>query len=316
VRLFVARAVQQQYKPGDTTPENIAVGERAVAAYREVLAREPQNEDAYRAIIYLYGQMKQDDKVREMVTQHANDGSVSNEHRAEAFSILASQQWKCSYDVTEQKENKTTEEQPDKVIVKYKMPADAGDFYKAQQCATEGLQLAEQAIALDPDNAVAWTQKVNLLREKAKLAEMEGNQELRAEYTRQGDEALETQARVAREARRRQSGDEQAAPGQDASPAAGRGTLVTGGVLNGKVIYKPQPYYPQDAKAARAQGTVTVRILVDEEGRVVEAKAVSGHPLLREAAEAAARNSRFAPTRLQGQPVKVSGVITYSFVLQ
>src|SRR5687768_14231574 len=93
-------------------------------------------------------------------------------------------------------------------------------------------------------------------------------------------------------------------------------TVVSGGVLNGKAISKPQPAYPPIAKAARASGTVTVQILVDESGRVVSASAVNGHPLLQQAAVAAARNARFSPTLLSGQPVKVSGVITYNFVLQ
>lgn len=93
-------------------------------------------------------------------------------------------------------------------------------------------------------------------------------------------------------------------------------TTVSGGVLNGKAISKPQPAYPPIAKAARASGTVTVQILVDESGRVVSASAVSGHPLLQQAAVAAARQARFSPTLLSGQPVKVSGVITYNFVLQ
>lgn len=93
-------------------------------------------------------------------------------------------------------------------------------------------------------------------------------------------------------------------------------TVVSGGVLNGKAISKPQPAYPPIAKAARASGTVTVQILVDESGRVVSANAVSGHPLLQQAAVAAARQARFSPTLLSGQPVKVSGVITYNFVLQ
>jgi TonB family protein len=306
--LFIARAIQQRFKPGDTRPENVAVGERAVAAYQDILARDPQNDDAYRAIVYLYGQMKQDDKVREMLFWRANDGSLPNEKRAEALVILASQQWKCSYDITERNENKTTENKPEGAVVKYKMPADATDFYKAQQCAAEGLQLAEQAVALDEKNPNAWTQKVNLLREAAKLAEMEGNQEQRAEYMRQADEGLETQKRAALEAQTRPNGGEQT--------PANRKAVVTGGVLNGKAISKPMPAYPPDAKAAGAQGTVTVRIVVDEAGRVVEAEAVSGHELLRDAAVAAARKARFSPTLLQGQPVKVSGVITYNFVLQ
>jgi TonB family protein len=98
-------------------------------------------------------------------------------------------------------------------------------------------------------------------------------------------------------------------------PTQSRPTIAAG-VLNGKAISKPQPAYPPIAKAARAQGTVTVQIIVDESGRVISASAVSGHPLLLQAAVAAARQARFSPTLLSGQPVKVSGVITYNFVLQ
>jgi TonB family protein len=104
------------------------------------------------------------------------------------------------------------------------------------------------------------------------------------------------------------------AQGQNAATSTGA-KIISGGVLNGKAIAKPQPIYPPIAKAARAQGTVVVQILVDEEGYVIAANAVSGHPLLQQAAVVAARQARFTPTRLEGKPVKVSGVITYNFVL-
>ena len=90
---------------------------------------------------------------------------------------------------------------------------------------------------------------------------------------------------------------------------------VSGGVLNGKATSLPSPPYPPAAKAVRASGSVSVQVLIDESGRVVSASAVSGHPLLRGAAESAARGARFSPTMLSGQPVKVSGVITYNFNL-
>ena len=111
------------------------------------------------------------------------------------------------------------------------------------------------------------------------------------------------------------------APGSEVAPPpppspSGDAQTISGGVLNSKATSKPQPAYPPIAKAARASGTVTVQVLVDETGSVVTAKAVSGHPLLQNAAVAAARNAKFTPTLLGGKPVKVSGVLTYNFVLE
>lgn len=91
---------------------------------------------------------------------------------------------------------------------------------------------------------------------------------------------------------------------------------ISAGVLNGKAISLPTPRYPPIAKAAHASGQVSVQVVVDEEGKVLTAHAVSGHPLLQAAAVAAARQARFSPTKLSGQPVKVTGVIIYHFVEQ
>jgi protein TonB len=91
---------------------------------------------------------------------------------------------------------------------------------------------------------------------------------------------------------------------------------ISGGVLNGKALSLPKPAYPAIAKQAHASGTVVVQVTISESGSVISASAMSGHPLLRAAAVAAARGARFSPTKLSGQPVKVTGVITYNFVAQ
>jgi protein TonB len=91
---------------------------------------------------------------------------------------------------------------------------------------------------------------------------------------------------------------------------------ISGGVLNGKAISLPKPAYPPIARQAHASGTVVVQVTIDENGGVISARAVSGHPLLQAVAVAAARGARFSPTKLSGQPVKVTGVITYNFVAQ
>jgi protein TonB len=91
---------------------------------------------------------------------------------------------------------------------------------------------------------------------------------------------------------------------------------ISGGVLNGKAVHLVTPPYPAIARSAHASGAVQVQVLIDENGNVISAHAMSGHPLLQAAAVAAARASKFTPTKLSGQPVKVNGVIIYNFVAQ
>jgi protein TonB len=70
-------------------------------------------------------------------------------------------------------------------------------------------------------------------------------------------------------------GDEPPPPEPKATPPR---APISGGVLNGKALSLPKPPYPQIAKAAHASGTVVVQVLIDENGNVVSARAVSGHP--------------------------------------
>jgi TonB family protein len=90
---------------------------------------------------------------------------------------------------------------------------------------------------------------------------------------------------------------------------------VTGGVLNGKAVEMPKPIYPDTARRAQITGVVTVEVVVDVSGKVIGARAVSGPEMLRAAAERAARQAKFTPTLLSGQPVRVAGLINYNFSL-
>jgi periplasmic protein TonB len=100
------------------------------------------------------------------------------------------------------------------------------------------------------------------------------------------------------------------------TPEPKKNVTISGGVLNGRAISKPQPPYPAIARAARASGAVVVSVTVDESGKVISAHAVSGNPLLQQAAVQASYGWRFSPTMLSGQPVKVTGTITFNFTLQ
>jgi TonB family protein len=92
--------------------------------------------------------------------------------------------------------------------------------------------------------------------------------------------------------------------------------VVSKGVITSEALSLPKPVYPHAAKIMHIQGKVSIQILIDETGRVLSARAIDGPPLLKLTAEKAAYQARFSPTRLGDQPVKVSGLITYNFVLE
>jgi protein TonB len=88
------------------------------------------------------------------------------------------------------------------------------------------------------------------------------------------------------------------------------------GSMQGSVIKRVNPEYPQEAKDAKIQGVVTVELTIGEDGNVITAKALSGHPMLRDAAVAAAKQWQFQPTVVDGKQVKVAGRLTFNFALE
>lgn len=99
---------------------------------------------------------------------------------------------------------------------------------------------------------------------------------------------------------------------QPQNPGQQKRGPINGGLLNNKAIYLPVPEPPP----GDAHGVVLVAVLIDEQGTVTEARAVSGPSTLHAAAVSAARFARFSPTLLMGEPVKVSGTLSYNFVKQ
>jgi Ca-activated chloride channel family protein len=106
----------------------------------------------------------------------------------------------------------------------------------------------------------------------------------------------------------------QTSPPQSASQGAAQ-TPLNVGQLNSKALSLPKPVYPETARRMRLAGAVRVLVLIDESGKVISARAESGHMMLRAAAVTAAQQARFAPALVSGKPVPVSGFITYNFGL-
>ncbi len=215
---FIARTIHAQYKPGVDTPENIAKARDAIEAYKKILANDPNNEEAYKAIAALYGAIKEDDQQRQWIMQRANQESVAADKRAEAYTVLASKDWNCSYEITEQPANKQTVMKDGKALVQFMKPKEQKDFDAAQACVTRGLEEAEKAISLDPNNDTAWSFRTNLLLEAAKLAEMDGKTEDKNKYTEQANEAQKKTTELSEQNQKKKEEEEaKKAPKQPAS---------------------------------------------------------------------------------------------------
>ena len=187
---FVARSIHAQYKPGDSTPENVTKAREAIIAYQRILNRFPDDDEAYKAIAFLYGALKEDELLREWLLQRAGNVSVANYKRSEAYVVLASKDWDCSFKITEQPITKVTTVKGNKAFVRYKMPKERVEFEQARECANRGLEMANAAITLRPEDESAWTYKANILLELEKLAEMLGEVQHKGELHRQYEEAL------------------------------------------------------------------------------------------------------------------------------
>ena len=212
--IFVARVIHQQYKPGIDQPENVAKAREAIEAYKRVLERDPKNDEAYKAISVLYAAIKDEQHLREWISARANDSSMSNEKRAEAYAILAGKDWDCSYKITELPDVKVTSTDGGNAKVTYKKPKEQKDFDNIQRCVARGLEEAETAIKFDPNNESAWSYKANLLLESAKFADMNGDSAKRAQFEKQADVAGKRAAALTEVRRKR----EEAPPATSPTP--------------------------------------------------------------------------------------------------
>lgn len=188
--LFIARTLHAQFRPGVQAPDNIAKANAAIQAYQNILEKNPKSDEAYKAIAYLYGATKEDEKLRSWISSRAVDSSAEPERRAEAYIVLGSKDWDCSFKITELPTNKiTTISGGNRATVSFKKPQQQKDFDTAQACVKRGLEEVENAIKLDPTNESAWSYKTNLLIEASRLAEMDGKMDQKTQLDKQREEA-------------------------------------------------------------------------------------------------------------------------------
>jgi protein TonB len=90
---------------------------------------------------------------------------------------------------------------------------------------------------------------------------------------------------------------------------------ISAGVAAGQLMAPIRPVYPVIARETRTQGTVVVEATISTTGRIENARAVSGPPLLVHAAVEAVREARYRPFLLNGTPVEVETTIQVVFTL-
>lgn len=214
--MFIARTIHAQYRPGVQAPDNVAKAQEAIEAYQRILEKNPSDDEAYKAIAYLYGAVKDNEKLKQWITARATNDAAEPAKRAEAYVVLASKDWECSFQITESPTNKVTtvDQASNKATVSYRKPKEQKEFDQAQMCVKQGLSEAENAIKFDPNNESAWSYKTNLLLEASKLAEMEGQTDAKAQYQKQYEAALKrtTELSAAAEKRKEEEARQQASP--------------------------------------------------------------------------------------------------------
>jgi TonB family protein len=201
---------------------------------------------------------------------------------------------KKNYDLAIADYNTAIELNPNEATAYY----NRGDSHEKKGDAQQAMSDYQKVLELDANNESA---KINLKRLQAEQlkAEQAKAEQLKAEQLKAEQAKIE-------EAKK-----------QEAIAAAAKPKVpesVELGQLNALALKLATPVYPMTAQTMNIQGKVTVQISLDEEGKVVSAKAINGHQFLRTAGEEAARRSKFKPTLVGTQAVKATGFIVYNFV--
>ncbi|HVE57611.1 MAG TPA: hypothetical protein VNB22_12330 [Pyrinomonadaceae bacterium] len=213
-QLFLARTLHSEYI---SDRKNTAKAEEAIQAYQKVLATDINDQGSFKALASLLdGLDNHKGESLNLITERANNSSVNKEYRAEAYTSLAARQYSCANEISDVEPVKKTVKKDGKDVYQYTKPEKPEDFEKLKTCADEGLKLVQQAIDLEPDEvqqmkgldlksmtpaqidakqeilrifSSAWSYKANLLYQKMRIAEMDGNTADKDSFKAKGDEA-------------------------------------------------------------------------------------------------------------------------------
>ncbi len=216
-QLFLARTLHSEYigNRSDT-----AKAESAINEYKKVLTEDPKDQSSFKAVANLLENLGRNDEALAWVTQRANDENVPKEQRAEAYTSLAAKKYSCANEISDVEPVKKTVTKDGKSSYEFIKPTDPEVFANLQKCTQEGTDLIDKAVALDPNSDSAWSYKANFLVQQMRIAEMEGNTDLRDNLKAEAETAKEKFTQLATEKKRIQ--DEADAKKKAAEEAANK----------------------------------------------------------------------------------------------
>jgi TonB family protein len=298
--LYLASAYAQNYIPGNTAPENLEYGRKAVQGFESYLSREPNSAQALAGLAGVSENLGNYNKARESYLKLAR---IDTQNPL-VFYTIGALDW----------------------IMVYGNNTPLPDADKSRLIA-EGSANLDTALVLNPQYGEAMIYKNLLLREKAKLTSDPAEA---ARITSEADQWANKAIAV------RVAGNSSVAggllggimapppvapPPPPPPPLPPPGSLtaptrVGENVAQQNLITRIPPQYPALARAARVQDYVMLQATIDKTGAAVDLKILHGHPLLNEAALDAVKQWRYLPFLLNGQPTDVITTITVNFSFQ
>lgn len=185
-QVFLARTLHSEYIADRS---NTQKAEEAIKEYKNVLAKDVNDQSSFKAVANLLQNLNRDDEWLKWVTDRTNDEKVAPENRAEALTSLTAKQYSCANDITDVEPVKKTVTKAGKPEFQFTKPTDANTYAELQKCVAAGTDLSDRAVKLDPKSDSAWSYKANMLIQQMRVAEMEGNTAQRDALKSQAEEA-------------------------------------------------------------------------------------------------------------------------------
>ncbi len=185
-QLFLARTLHSEYI---SNRQNTAKAEEAIQEYKKVLARSLDDQSSSNAIANLLESLGRNDEALQWLTQRANDEKVPGEQRGEAFTKLAAKKFTCANDISDVEPVKKTVAKDGKQVFVFVKPEKPEEYTQLKQCVEEGSSLISKAVELSPNSDSAWSYKANFLVQQMRVAEMEGNDELKEKLKAEAETA-------------------------------------------------------------------------------------------------------------------------------